>query len=239
MPTQGANPTKQRCNELVILKLESAANEILQLRSANESLRADLSFDHSELLFLKLQLRALEAEAASVSGTLNNKREDEGGDERNLLDGFERWKLDWRDVDARLRERRRKYGGLVAVVDSTTGARMDEGKGASVENSCAGSSRTVGIDASKVTVRDQGRTERGATVLDGSVVSLGGDDGQGKVKEHERSERSVSTQTEIVPSTEGQERPVSAGGAEKIRGQLSPWAQLWEGLDGLAGIYDH
>ncbi|KAL9068053.1 MAG: hypothetical protein Q9157_006617, partial [Trypethelium eluteriae] len=52
----------QHAHDVHIEQLDAASHEILGLRSANEALRQDLAFDHSELLFLKLQLRALEVQ---------------------------------------------------------------------------------------------------------------------------------------------------------------------------------
>ena len=91
----------QHLNDLSTTDLEFAANEILHLRTQNDQLRADLAFDHSELLFLKLQLRSLEVQAGPLVEQM--------GEESLLAQGMERWKLDWNDVDERLRSRRDKY----------------------------------------------------------------------------------------------------------------------------------
>lgn len=70
----------------------------MTVKSENDSLKQDLGFDHSELLFLKLQLQALEVQK-------------ENYDHNNhvlLAEDFAQWKADWDSVDARLRSRRQK-----------------------------------------------------------------------------------------------------------------------------------
>lgn len=99
----------RRMHDSTLAELEEAAQEALTLKSENESLKADLGFDHSELLFMKLQLKALEVEADALSERLGDGSE--LMKERVLLnDDIDRWKADWDDVDARLRSRREKHG---------------------------------------------------------------------------------------------------------------------------------
>ncbi|KAI5245422.1 hypothetical protein E4T42_06787 [Aureobasidium subglaciale] len=80
------------------VQIEELTTQLMMIKSENDSLKQDLGFDHSELLFLKLQLQALEVQK-------------ENYDHNNhvlLAEDFVQWKADWDSVDARLRSRRQK-----------------------------------------------------------------------------------------------------------------------------------
>jgi hypothetical protein len=80
------------------VQIEELTTQLMIVKSENDSLKQDLGFDHSELLFLKLQLQALEVQK-------------ENYDHHNhvlLAEDFAQWKADWDSVDARLRSRRQK-----------------------------------------------------------------------------------------------------------------------------------
>ncbi|KAK5116085.1 hypothetical protein LTR85_009367 [Meristemomyces frigidus] len=110
-------------NDTHVLLIEEREQEAERLRSENETLKSDLGFDHSELLFLKLQMKALEieidtsqaedSELAQISeaGQAGIKRVKRG----KVLEDMEHWRSDWHDVDARLKRRRSKYGGELTV----------------------------------------------------------------------------------------------------------------------------
>lgn len=87
-------------------QIEEATSENLKLRSENEALKADLAFDHSELLYLQLQLKSLEVQADE----LYEEQYDEGDPQRErqvlLADGLDQWHGVWDDVNARQRGRR-------------------------------------------------------------------------------------------------------------------------------------
>jgi hypothetical protein len=61
---------------------------------------ADLYAWQSTHVFLKVQLKALEAQALPYIPV---------GDEEGLLEGFEIWKLDWKDVDGRIKARQKLW----------------------------------------------------------------------------------------------------------------------------------
>ncbi|KAK5136039.1 hypothetical protein LTR08_004293 [Meristemomyces frigidus] len=90
-------------NERHVLQIEARDQAIEQLRSENEGLQADLGFDHSELLFLKLQMEALEVDGGGV-------REGRAG----VVQAMELWRGDWWDVQARVKRRQRKCGVAVS-----------------------------------------------------------------------------------------------------------------------------
>jgi len=101
-------------NDQYASQVEESAREALTMKSENEALKQDLAFDHSELLFLKLQLKALELQA---DGMMEGRDEDE--EEQHQIPSIDydiqRWKSDCEDVDARLRGRRQTH----RVISST------------------------------------------------------------------------------------------------------------------------
>ena len=126
---------RQRCAEVRALhdrhdgdcEAQQAALEALQ--AENEALRTDLGFEYSELLFLKLQMKALEVE-------VHNEEEDEadGGGERDrkrrnrILAEMDGWRADWADVDVRFRRRKSRYGAAVLSMPSSAGSEEKEGQ---------------------------------------------------------------------------------------------------------------
>ncbi|TIA47312.1 hypothetical protein D6C79_04712 [Aureobasidium pullulans] len=89
--------SKDVCDTQAV-QIEELTTQLMIVKSENDSLKQDLGFDHSELLFLKLQLQALEVQK-------------ENYDHNNhvlLAEDFAQWKADWDSVDARLRSRRQK-----------------------------------------------------------------------------------------------------------------------------------
>lgn len=105
--TKAQEQLKQRHQELVnmneehSLDMEEKEMEVERLRSENESLKSDLGFDHSELLFLELQLKSLEVECEDSMYHPKLER---------LQRQMENWRDDWRDVEARFKKRRARYG---------------------------------------------------------------------------------------------------------------------------------
>ncbi|KAF1345445.1 hypothetical protein BDV97DRAFT_361118 [Delphinella strobiligena] len=97
----------RQIHDSTVAELEECGQELLEVKSENEALKADLAFDHSELLFMKLQVKALEIEADAIQPHSNGQDVDKN---RVLLDDdIDRWKADWDDVDARLRARRETH----------------------------------------------------------------------------------------------------------------------------------
>ncbi|KAH0027712.1 hypothetical protein KCU72_g11624, partial [Aureobasidium melanogenum] len=94
---QRYDQSKEVCDTQAV-QIEELTTQLMTVKSENDSLKQDLGFDHSELLFLKLQLQALEVQK-------------ENYDHNNhvlLAEDFVQWKADWDSVDARLRSRRQK-----------------------------------------------------------------------------------------------------------------------------------
>jgi len=111
-------------NDQYAYQAEDSAREALTLKSENDSLKSTLAFDHSELLFLKLQLKALEVQ---VDGQSMNPNEDEDEREHRLAleENMQRWKTDSDDVDARLRGRRQAHRVLSSSPMTINAARED------------------------------------------------------------------------------------------------------------------
>jgi hypothetical protein len=80
------------------VQIEDLTTQLMTVKSENDSLKQDLGFDHSELLFLKLQLQALEVQ----------KENYDHNNQVLLAEDLVQWKADWDSVDARLRSRRQK-----------------------------------------------------------------------------------------------------------------------------------
>ncbi|TKA61076.1 hypothetical protein B0A55_10263 [Friedmanniomyces simplex] len=105
-----------KSNDFHMQQIEDRQQEIERLRTENEALRSDLGFDHSELLFLKLQMKAIRVEVGDAEregmGSNTPKRLDSW--RRRTLEETDRWHTDWHDVDARFRRRRSKHRVLSA-----------------------------------------------------------------------------------------------------------------------------
>ncbi|TID24540.1 girdin isoform x5 [Venturia nashicola] len=87
-------------NDLAISRLQSAADEIISLRSENEHFHLDLSDFYNAMLVLKMQISTFEAQAAPYMTS------EEGNP---LRKDVERWKMAWRGVEKRLDSRRHFY----------------------------------------------------------------------------------------------------------------------------------
>ncbi|PNS16965.1 hypothetical protein CAC42_4929 [Sphaceloma murrayae] len=112
-------------NDQHAFQVEESTRESLNLRSENESLKSTLAFDHSELLFLKLQLKALEVQAGEGDEEDQNKRV-------QLEGAIDQWKSDWDDVDARQRGRRVKHR-VMSLTPNELVRRREDGKSADEE----------------------------------------------------------------------------------------------------------
>lgn len=111
-------------HESTVQELEQCSRENSKLKSENESLKADLAFDHSELLFMKLQLKALEVEADAFCA--HTTTDPDLVKKRLLLDeDIERWKSDWDDVDARLHSRRSRHSVVSTTPENLSAAARD------------------------------------------------------------------------------------------------------------------
>jgi hypothetical protein len=100
LPTNTKANSPQRINALATTRMQTASAEIDQLMSENEDLHMDIADIHSAMVLLKMQLKALEVQAAP-------HLDSEVG--RSMREDIERWKVEWRDANLRLQQRRHVY----------------------------------------------------------------------------------------------------------------------------------
>ncbi|KAH9819322.1 hypothetical protein Tdes44962_MAKER05268 [Teratosphaeria destructans] len=104
-------------NDQQVNELEDRDHKIEQLQTENEALKSDISFDHSELLFLKLQMKSLELELEELADNdyrivhvhKNGRLETKRAKSDSIMHTMNGWRQDWHDVDLRLRRRRSQY----------------------------------------------------------------------------------------------------------------------------------
>ena len=129
---------KQRHAELRELNDEHAASmddrdrQIEELKSENEAMKLDLGHDHSELLFLKLQHKALEVEFDGLDD--QQPREMRALQRKKLQDEMDRWRHDWDNVDGRMRRRRRDFRVFSPKVRRDSLTQDDDEKGVAAED---------------------------------------------------------------------------------------------------------
>lgn len=125
--TKAQNELRQRLQEVQDVNnahmqhIEDKEQQLEHLRSESEALKSDLGFDHSELLFLKLQMKALEVEVDSLDDDIGDDseaielmQERKRAKRGRILQEMDRWRHDWQDVDGRFKRRRSCYGVLSA-----------------------------------------------------------------------------------------------------------------------------
>jgi len=189
--TKAQEELRKRHAELVELNDDYASQiadheqEIEQLRSENETLKSDLGFDHSELLFLKLQMKALQVEVESLEDDDPAGKRAERG---RIMEEMDRWRSDWHDVERRVKRRSSRHRSVSAG---------DEGD--TLEQSLAGDSGDWQLETikkrphgrvSSITIRRLEDEER-PMALDGAA-----DAGQAKVM---LAERGCQTTTAKAP----------------------------------------
>ncbi|KAL3422442.1 hypothetical protein PVAG01_06598 [Phlyctema vagabunda] len=86
-------------HDLLVDRCERAAARILFLEDHISSTEEDFEACQSEMKYLRLQLRALEAQCLPYLKT---------DQDRELSDSIRNWRLDWEDIDRRTKARRKK-----------------------------------------------------------------------------------------------------------------------------------
>jgi hypothetical protein len=108
---------RQRCagarfsNEHNRDQLEGQERALDVLRSENESLRADLELENCELLFLKLQMKAMQLRVGSHPSRHDDATETSKQEQESIevLQGIEQWQEDWQDIAERFERRKIRY----------------------------------------------------------------------------------------------------------------------------------
>jgi hypothetical protein len=178
--TKAQEQLKQRHQELVnmneehSLDMEEKEMEVERLRSENESLKSDLGFDHSELLFLELQLKSLEVECEDSMYHPKLER---------LQRQMENWRDDWRDVEARFKKRRARYG-VTSHNDKTE------------SDTVAGAEREQDDQDWKVDIQKQGTRRVNSLTI--RRVSKDSETEEQERKERAKDQQSTPTKSQIV-----------------------------------------
>ncbi|GAM84518.1 hypothetical protein ANO11243_025140 [Dothideomycetidae sp. 11243] len=252
-------------NDQHAIQVEEATREALNLQSENEALKADLNFDHSELLYLKLQLKALEVQ---VDGLLNDDRESETTRQKLIIleDGMDQWKHVWDDVDARFRGRRVKHRVMSSsqsdlIRNREDGRSSDEQGDWSLDMSKKREGKVQSITISRV--RSSSSDNSHVEVTNGTGLESedkGGEEGPWKVAiktvhSQEGSMVSIGTQTTktgqhavrfsdvdtfyeqvaVVDDDDDDDDEEQAQTAEKTDRPKTPWQELMQSLAEFAG----
>ncbi|KAK3681928.1 hypothetical protein LTR37_020748 [Vermiconidia calcicola] len=176
------------------------ANETL--KTENEALRSDFGFDQTELLWLRLQFKALVVEV-QVSDVAALQLEDYApgikGDiqqvkRERIRDEMERWDCDWVDVYARMGKRRRKYG-ILGPHEDQDGSVEETGE-AQWQLKAVKSGEGNRVQSITITRLDEEGRPFGTDEA-GSV----GEDGKGEEEEEAKEQLSMTAQLEIVETT--------------------------------------
>lgn len=222
-PTNGA---KQDSNQSMEFLLEEANNTILSMSTENDQFRNDLSYNHSEILFLKLQLKALEVQASPVLDQSQDK---------SLLEGIERWKQDWKDVDKRFTGRRHahkdthvKSAGRGHSPEGFTEVRSERGDNGRMQRVMT--RKILSISRPLPHSRKRSFKVRTASNLQGELspnASIAGSRDEKEGAKQLQSRRSLSGSSAII------EGDVSHGVQDK-----TPWQELCDSFVEWCGVRD-
>jgi hypothetical protein len=108
-------------HDLLVQRCEQSTERVLLLEYRLAEMDDDFSAHASELTFLRIRMQAIEAQCAPY---LERGREEDGGE---LSDSIARWKIDWEEVNRRMRARRERVGSGGSVTggdgEATTSSR--------------------------------------------------------------------------------------------------------------------
>lgn len=250
-------------NDIVVTKMESATNEVLHLKSENEALRASLSFDHSELLFLKLQLKGIELTADALA---DGDQRSNSNLSKDLADGIERWKSDWKDVDLKFKARRATYGMDKPPEKPTSTDLKDFGddehitmsevmkaklpkKIISIKRPQTGRSFTVPpprpleLPTPSVTTVDEespDQEEEAAILeqqrdLDADAITTSSEGWYDEEKEDEEDDDDDDVEARASEDDIG-DKEADLDAVEDVEPEKSPWEELWDDLTAFVGM---
>jgi len=214
----------QHINDLAIERLESSAQEILKLRSENHKLQAESHHSRSDFLFLKMQLRAIEIQAAPHIDSVEDSE---------LKESIERWKADWKAADARVNyanegDDHRANGAVSLGMTEHT----------DFSDTASGSFGSPQPHKSRLTISRPGLIAHHNT--DPFIEENASEAKPNGVVNH-----SESAEPAAASSKKKTAKTVNFEGGEensdKEKGSSppkTPWQELWDGLADFAGIYD-
>ncbi|KAF8863530.1 hypothetical protein BDZ45DRAFT_583507 [Acephala macrosclerotiorum] len=96
-------------HDLLLTKAEQAAERILLLEYRIAEMEDDFEANQSELKYLRIQLKAIEAQASPYIPR---------SEDPELTQAIKNWKIDWEDIDRRSKARRKKC--LVSLTQSSS-----------------------------------------------------------------------------------------------------------------------
>lgn len=96
-------------HDLLLTKVEQAAERILLLEYRIAEMEDDFEANQSELKYLRIQLKAIEAQASPYIPR---------SEDPELTQAIKNWKIDWEDIDRKSKARRQKC--LVSLTQSSS-----------------------------------------------------------------------------------------------------------------------
>ena len=221
----------------------------MRLRSDDERVRSDMSFDHSNMLHLKSRLDTLEANATSLINNVTYHAH-----YQDLIGGIEKWKVDWDDVYDSLNHRALQRNRATQKKSIPCNAFGDDDYRLStksdLEPSIECDTGVQGIYSFRSPVDNrveegvqaQCRKARGNNTLarddnDNESTSTGYSEDDSLAY----NDKGGNQQSEIIAAG-NTASPLSLGMQTHNLGQKAKsgnWAKLWDQLAELAGIYDH
>lgn len=238
----------QHINGLATSRLQSAADDIIGLRSENEHFHRDLADIYNSMLALKMQFSELEVQAAPHMSSESGKL---------LREDMKRWKMDWKDVDLRLKDRKHLYEHTVPETPKSLDTAFGNGMSPSMHSSF---DLSPPVYRSKLIIKRPGlisktnsdpfidqETEETSADHDSEENLLRSDSKEllasGNVaKDHE--ETAYHSDNAILSSDEeegkDEEEEVEVEEEEKEEPPTrTPWQEFWDSLTEYAGILDY
>lgn len=239
---QGSNAIAQEV-------IEQSSREIMRLRSGDERLRSDNSFNHSEMLHLKSRLDTLEANATSLISKENFHTH-----HQDLRSGIECWKVDWNNAHETSHHRElqrigamQKNNRLCDMFDGndfrlSTKSDFESSIGYNITGKGNCPARSLVENKVVEDVQLQG-TEARADNIPARDDNDNGHTGIGYLNDDylTSNENSGGQQSRMITVAEPTSL-LSQGSQSCNSGQKAKsgnWAKLWDQLAELAGIYDY
>jgi hypothetical protein len=222
-----ANRTTQHINQLLVSHLETTENQISELTTENETLRREMSQADSDMLYLKMQLRALEVEAEPHLDTAAGAE---------LRQGIERWKEDWKAARNQSPHPSRRQDSAIdgLGIDST-----EDGFTATSANGSFGSPQSP---KTKLTITRPGIISRHSSdpFVDVDVPAANGTSKEAEeVAPTTHAINGVSPAPDaVVKELQIELESLEASPQDSPRAipSKTPWEELWDSLAALSGM---
>lgn len=210
------------------MRLQAASDKIFNLQCENEDFHGDLRDIYSSMLLLKMRVRAMEVQASHYIDTPAG---------RSLRADVERWKLDWRDADARLKDRKHLYERRTSSSASSVldGNGMSSSMSQSLRITRPGLISRVDSDPF---IHDDDDEEEEKEKKEEKVADKNAAKLAAKGKETRSADEGVTASyyqtadTKVPHDSESEQKASPA--LEK-----TPWQELWDSLQDYVGIHDY